>query len=1076
MKDHEVYRRCAALRDPLSLDDVGSQGTLKYSITVLGPKDTQKLHDPTNEEEEAEKDQEITEGSGSLDQNGVPNQTLQYLVLSLWKAEGLPGFDRFISTIKRGLFTYVKFEFAGVEISTVKQAVSGAANLSVNFQQELWIPVYVPSMCKRAAISIMNKEFGRKDQLLATAYVNFDDIERCERDPIARAFLGLGSKNYSGPSFKWIHFYGANPLVRGGPKDAQLMNKFPSLGSSYRGSVLAALRVVKFPDGSSDEARVVEMDYSVPDNLQPQGAMYTFRVMIYQGSDFGSQGAHASSSKGPKYALGVRVGPHEVRSQFKHYEDGAVDWGQLMSVDMVLPVEYQLLPDTIITVYKGSESASTSVAYHRFHTADILPKADAEPPSAKWYVLKHDLSHRSVSTIGFPGSALLAMSLVNKEDVVQDDDGNELVNWEPERRRMEIRQAYCMRVSIYQCRNLPAVNDVSVIDPYVKVRFAGQKQKTSVKPSTQNPAFFEILDFKAVVPTDLKLCPHVLVQVWDQKRFNNTPIAAIHLSLSELHASFDLQVIENVNSTSMGVPHWHTLKGIDGQKELGEVLIGFQLFKLKDVTKSLAIPRSIVPPLKRAFLDIILVGLRDLMKMGRTAIRKPYITVDVVGYGYGTLARSCNMKNSNPSNPNFQDRLVLQVDLPEDPMFTPSLEIRVLDERRVGGKVLIGYAVVPLFNKIEWNSDDYEKPRSHEVMLSTIKERQAQEELKKKLIAKDAKRVKAKAKHGEDDMTSSKDGPTDGSIEVVDTKNGDKVDSGVGVFPTTEDEDDPDTRLPNIFDEEEVEARKVKQAKQESRLADNDHLGLSIGADFSEINDDTIAKMSSKELRKLIHVPDNWISSDFMKDREHWIRSKEPGAGGELERFLKTYPFENYEIFRGHIAYNKFGKRRNTLRRVGVLKGVIRCCLKNPRYDIEYDTFFKTLRQNVPIVVRVYIIKAQNLQHPEGIFSGPPDPYLKVSFGGREIKDSKKVMKKTTSPEFYSFFEFTEEKKTIMPGTSLLKIALMDKNHIFPDESLGETVVDLEDRWFHPVWNRMPFNKRYLEVCIIYVHSYWFHR
>lgn len=49
------------------------------------------------------------------------------------------------------------------------------------------------------------------------------------------------------------------------------------------------------------------------------------------------------------------------------------------------------------------------------------------------------------------------------------------------------------------------------------MRFAGQKQKTQSKKSVQNPAFYEMLEFHQMLPDDLQLCPHVLVQVWDNK-------------------------------------------------------------------------------------------------------------------------------------------------------------------------------------------------------------------------------------------------------------------------------------------------------------------------------------------------------------------------------------------------------------------------------------------------------------------------------------------------------------------------------------------------------------------------------
>jgi hypothetical protein len=50
----------------MNKEDSGVQGTIKFSCTVLGPGDIQKVHDPANEQEEAEKDLEVTEGSGKL--------------------------------------------------------------------------------------------------------------------------------------------------------------------------------------------------------------------------------------------------------------------------------------------------------------------------------------------------------------------------------------------------------------------------------------------------------------------------------------------------------------------------------------------------------------------------------------------------------------------------------------------------------------------------------------------------------------------------------------------------------------------------------------------------------------------------------------------------------------------------------------------------------------------------------------------------------------------------------------------------------------------------------------------------
>jgi hypothetical protein len=49
-------------------------------------------------------------------------------------------------------------EFGGCKpMKTTKISVQGKSNLSVTFEEELWIPIWVPTMCKRFALTIMNR-------------------------------------------------------------------------------------------------------------------------------------------------------------------------------------------------------------------------------------------------------------------------------------------------------------------------------------------------------------------------------------------------------------------------------------------------------------------------------------------------------------------------------------------------------------------------------------------------------------------------------------------------------------------------------------------------------------------------------------------------------------------------------------------------------------------------------------------------------------------------------------------------------------------------------------------------------
>ena len=118
--------------------------------------------------------------------------------------------------------------------------------------------------------------------------------------------------------------------------------------------------------------------------------------------------------------------------------------------------------------------------------------------------------------------------------------------------------------------------------------------------------------------------------------------------------------------------------------------------------------------------------------------------------------------------------------------------------------------------------------------------------------------------------------------------------------------------LPLIKDaeEDEIEANRGKKKKKGGFL---EAIGLgAVGAMFAGPNE----KEQERQLRAIIGFPSQWANTDFLTGREWWIQSKKKGEGGGVEQYLVTHPFEMYELSRGHIAFNKFGKRKDTTRKV----------------------------------------------------------------------------------------------------------------------------------------------------------------
>uniref|UniRef100_A0A2K5XWC5 Otoferlin n=1 Tax=Mandrillus leucophaeus TaxID=9568 RepID=A0A2K5XWC5_MANLE len=178
---------------------------------------------------------------------------------------------------------------------------------------------------------------------------------------------------------------------------------------------------------------------------------------------------------------------------------------------------------------------------------------------------------------------------------------------------------------------------------------------------------------------------------------------------------------------------------------------------------------------------------------------------------------------------------------------------------------------------------------------------------------------------------------------------------------------------------------------------------------------------------------------------------------------LKVYPkeleceFDNFEdwlhtfnLLRGKTGDDEDGSTEEE-RIVGRFKGSL-CVYKVPLpedvsreagYDPTYG-MFQGIPSNDPInvLVRVYVVRATDL-HPADI-NGKADPYIAIRLGKTDIRDKENYISKQLNPVFGKSFDI----EASFPMESMLTVAVYDWDLVGTDDLIGETKIDLENRFY----------------------------
>ena len=280
-------------------------------------------------------------------------QELQFLVVSVFEAQDMPMMDRFTrgGLSGSGIDAYVQASFAGnPALRTPWVHCGGTKNLNAEFMTQLWIPVQVPTMSDRIALSLWDRDFHffSSNKLVAHSYFSYKDLPKLEHPRGGGGlFGGLFSKNeYDGPPPKWVNLYGAATDLRGRAA-GKMENTYPDIASTYRGRLLVAMHVYYNPKKSEPEFIHKKSLPGIDAALYPKMQRYNFRVSMLLGSEL-PQFKVAAVPKSPHMSLRVVVelGPHRFVFSAQKVSRGKATWIETQEVkDIELPYSVAQMPD-----------------------------------------------------------------------------------------------------------------------------------------------------------------------------------------------------------------------------------------------------------------------------------------------------------------------------------------------------------------------------------------------------------------------------------------------------------------------------------------------------------------------------------------------------------------------------------------------------------------------------------------------------------------------------------------------------------------------------------------------------------
>uniref|UniRef100_A0A8C4ZWF9 Otoferlin a n=1 Tax=Gadus morhua TaxID=8049 RepID=A0A8C4ZWF9_GADMO len=571
-----------------------------------------------------------------------------------------------------------------------------------------------------------------------------------------------------------------------------------------------------------------------------------------------------------------------------------------------------------------------------------------------------------------------------------------------------MKQVFQLRAHMYQARSLFAADSSGLSDPFARVFFSSHSQVTEVLSETLCPTWDQLLVFDDVElfgeASELRDDPPIIVvEIYDQDTVGKAEF------IGRAFAKPITKMCDEHYGPPRFPPQLEYYQLYRGNNTAGDLLAAFELLQVRmnnagaglppidgptDPERGpiLPVPLGIRPVLSRYRIEVLFWGLRGLKRVNLALVDRPRVDIECAGRG----VQSALIQNYK-KNPNFSCLVKwFEVDLPENELLHPPLNIRVVDCRAFGRYTLVGsHAVTSLRRFI------YSPP----------------------------------------DKTSNNWASAGTSFSAVSRQpnmiSADIFNKPVSAF-----------YFDTLCTQKEVENEKDKRKKKKKKKGE---------AEEEEETDESTLDWWSKYFASIeTHMEVRALYSHLLLTCGWWLEDEY----GNFEDWLHTF-----NLYRGK-AGDDDERALDDDRIVGRFKGSL-CMYKVPlseeiTRDAGFDPnmgMFQSIPHNDPINVLVTRLTKRRFRtelfycivfssqatdlHPADI-NGKADPYVVIKLGKSDFRDKENYISKQLNPVFGKSFDI----EATFPMESMLTVSVYDWDLVGTDDLIGETKIDLENRFY----------------------------